>query len=792
MKILIVDDAPIIRTFLRRNLQSDGHSIVEADDGRAALELLEREEVDLIISDMLMPGMDGLQLCVSVRKDERLRSTPFIAFTSTLDSAAEERLVRSAGVDAYILKTGDFSIVRRAIDEVMRNHRSTLPALGRIDELRIAHEYSSAIARKLEQKNTELAESAREFERLSHQHELLLRSVAEGIYGLDSIGRVVFANKSLGEMVGYTPEELLGQNIHSLIHHTRQDGTPFPATECPIYETLRTGQIRRGEDLFWRKDGSSFFAESVCAPLMENEQVTGVVVLLKDVTERRRIEQDVRKQAALVEIDPNAIIVRDLNERIRFWSRQAESIYGWLAPEALGQNFRELLFTRDPQAFDLAKSVFTIRGDWEGEFEITRKDGRRVVVASRWRMIRDLNGQPEAILAVDDDVTEQRRIEAELQRHQRVQNIGTLASSVAHDLNNVLAPILMSSELFRLHQLDPTLEKLVKTIETSARRGSDMVKQILSFARGSEGQKSSVHFKSLINDLQTVARETFPSSIRFQAVVPKDLWVVEADPTLLYQTLLNLCINSRDAMPKGGILTLAAANLVADEQFVRMQPRAQPGSYVTISVTDTGTGMPPEILESIFDPFFTTKEQGKGTGLGLATVQEAVQKHGGFLTVTSEVGIGTEFKLFFPAQREVTGSSPATKTISLPRGNGQFILVADDEASIREITSATLEAYGYRVETANDGTDALIKYFAKQTEFDALITDVAMPYMDGVATVRALRQVNPGLKVLMVSGNASHRRTAENAGLHIQGFLEKPYTAETLLNALASVLTLPI
>src|SRR5581483_6375192 len=276
--------------------------------------------------------------------------------------------------------------------------------------------------------------------------------------------------------------------------------------------------------------------------------------------------------------------------------------------------------------------------------------------------------------------------------------------------------------------------------------------------------------------------------IEIRIALPDDLWVVTGDATQLYQVLMNLCVNARDAMPGGGALTLSAENLVLDDSYARMHLEANPGRFVLIRITDTGVGIPAENLNKVFEPFFTTKEYGKGTGLGLSTVVGIVKSHQGFVDVYSEINRGTEFKVYLPAVTSEMMPQAEAEQAELPAGHGELVLLVDDEAAIREITRGTLEAYGYNVMTAADGTEAVAIYAANKDSIQVVLTDMMMPYMDGPATIRALRKMDPRVRIIASSGLAGDGKLAEAANTGVKMFLSKPYTAEKLLKALAEVL----
>jgi signal transduction histidine kinase len=418
----------------------------------------------------------------------------------------------------------------------------------------------------------------------------------------------------------------------------------------------------------------------------------------------------------------------------------------------------------------------------------TRRDGTDINVESRWTLVRDEEGNPKSILVINTDVTEKKRMESQFLRAQRMESIGTLAGGIAHDLNNILSPILMAIDMLQLRVTDETSKKWFEVMRGNAERGASMVRQVLSFARGVEGERVALQPKHLIKEIVKILRETLPKSIEINFQVPNDLWIISADATQMHQVLMNLCVNARDAMPEGGSISIKAENVFVDENYARMHIEAKAGRFVVIHVTDTGPGMTTEVQSRIFEPFFTTKEMTKGTGLGLSTALTIVKSHGGFINVYSELHKGSQFTVYLPALDMPGHIDSAAAQTDLPLGKGELILVVDDEKSIREITRGTLETFGYTVLTASDGTEALALYADKKNEIAAVLTDMVMPFMDGPATIRALQRMNPKVRIIAASGLGTGHRAGEGTLEGVSVFLNKPYTAEKLLTTLAEVL----
>jgi PAS domain S-box-containing protein len=636
----------------------------------------------------------------------------------------------------------------------------------------------------------DITERRRTEDALRHSEErlrLITNLVPLGIFAKDAAGRHIFANPALAEFAGLTVEEILGKSDFELVSDRVQAET-YRAHDLAVMQSGKKMVI--SEEPRTDFSGRTRLLQTIKIPFsMAQTGEPAVLGVCTDITDQKRTEARFRR---LVDSNVQGVFFWDTNGGMTGANDAFLRMVGYTRedldagrirwadmtpPEHLEQDRRAL---RELAATGVCEPF---------EKEFFRRDGSRVPIFVGPAMFEDTQDEGFCFVL---DLSERKKLEQQFLRAQRVESIGTLAGGIAHDLNNILSPIMLSVGLLESECNTPKAQEILKVVADSAKRGADIVGQVLSFARGLEGRKAEVQPKLLFKELESIIKDTFPKDIQMRFVVPMDGWTLFGDPTQVLQILLNLCLNARDAMPDGGSLVISAENRVLDEHYAKLQNQAKAGRYVSISVTDSGTGIEPEIIHKIFEPFFTTKQLNKGTGLGLSTVMAIVKSHEGVVNCYSEPGKGTTFNVYLPAMGESSEELlNQTQQSKLPQGNGETILIVDDETSILAITGQTLEYFGYRVLSANDGAEAVAIVAEKKHEIAVVLTDMRMPILGGMSLVSVLLGINPAIKIVRSSGLSSYGDGNSLSEAGTKHFLTKPYTAEALIKTIRAVLDEP-
>jgi PAS domain S-box-containing protein len=611
----------------------------------------------------------------------------------------------------------------------------------------------------------------------------LVESSFDWVWEVDTQGRYTFASPRVRDLLGYEPAEIVGRSAFEFMPPTEAErvGAIFArlaAERKPIVGL---------ENTCYHRDGRLVIVETNGVPILTGDgRWLGYRGMDRDVTARRTAERRLRLHGAALEAAANAIVITDTGGRIE-WANQAfVELSGWTLAEAIGQTPGALLRSGKHDREFFARMWRTILEGrvWRGEIVNRRKDGAQRTELMNITPLKDERGTITHFIAIKQDITQQKALESASRQSQRMEAIGTIASGIAHDLNNILSPITMVTGLLRTKLPDEQDQEILAMIQQNAMRGASIIRQLLTFSRGLEGQRVPVPPRHLLKEIMALMRETFPREINLHLDCPASPGAVLADPTQLHQVVLNLCVNARDAMPGGGHLSLSAANEFLLTNDTRLPAGSAPGNFIVIEVKDTGAGIPAKIQHRVFDPFFTTKPLGQGTGLGLSTVAGIVRSHGGFVTLDSAPHQGATFRVFLPAVavEEETPAAPAPRLGA--SGQGRVILVVEDERNIRETLRLILERTGYRVLLAVNGKDALAQLLERPESIALILTDVMMPVMNGIALLRAIRELGTDVPVIVSSGLKEVSARAELAALGVPDILAKPYEERALLEAI--------
>ncbi|MCF7760874.1 MAG: PAS domain S-box protein [Cephaloticoccus sp.] len=618
-----------------------------------------------------------------------------------------------------------------------------------------------------------------------------LAAAANAIVITDREGVITWANEAFSTLTGYALAEAVGRNPKEII----KSGQHPVGFYREMWETVLAGKVWSGELINRHKSGRLYHEAMTITPMREaGGEIEHFIAIKQDISARKAAEEKLRdseeRYRALFDNNPLPMWLYDV-ETLRFLAVNDTAVqkYGYSREEFLG-----LKITRIHPEEDVERLLGRLQEKREStpaqnEWRHRRKDGTVFPVQV---IARPLQYQGRsAWLVMAEDISEKKQLQDQFMRAQRMESLGLLASGIAHDLNNMLAPVLFTAPLLRGSVTSERDLGILNILEKSAERGTGLVRQILAFAHGSTGAPRITQVKHIARDVIEVLEVTLPKSITLESNIISDAWPVEVNPTQIHQVLLNLGVNARDAMPDGGVLTYSIFNRTLDAEAAAPITDGRSGNWLVIEVTDTGSGIPPEVLPHIWDSFFTTKGEGKGTGLGLSTVRSIVTLHQGFVQVETVVGRGTTFRIYLPASANAGAASGSAHPLPVAKGREEWILVVDDDDMIREITKAVLTQQGYRVIECADGIEAIVNYNERARDVALVITDIDMPNLNGAVLLATLRKLNPQLRIIGMSGMASASIGTEalnEVRQQANAFLAKPFSAATLLETVQQVL----
>lgn len=797
-RVLVADDRERNRYLLRTIIESKGWDCTEAADGEEALALARKAPPDLLITDVLMPRMDGFSLCRAWRADEQLRDIPLLIVSSTFNTARDEKLARDLGADGFLNHPVPPEVLLQEVRKLMNDSKAVAKATRTETSDDLIDDHMLALARKLEEKVEELENSNRELhaalqalreaesgrDRFKSELEQFFNLSPDLIFIVDRKLKLLQANPRWERDLGRDPDTLPGRSLLDFIH---EEDREMAAKE---FEAVFTSEESRRLQVRVRNGGESPKWVEFHLASFFNRRLFGIghdVTQEKEALEQLQLRDTALRSAAL------GVVISRRNGTVVWVNPAFEAISGYSREELLGDTLEKVRSGKHPREFyhEIWEHVESGKV-WKGEAISRRKGGSLYYEETMITPMFNEDGEVVYYIAFKEDITERKQREKQMVRSQRMESIGHLAGGLAHDLNNVLAPIALSIEMLRKGESSPSRRSMLEIMERSCARGADIIRQVLTFARGVEGEQVPVQMRHLVQELVAMVGETFPPDIHIVPDYPRDLWLVQGDATQLHQVLLNLAVNARDAMPNGGELRFELRNRVLESGRENLGLNVDPGRYVEVTVTDTGVGIDEDHIDQIFEPFFTTKEEGKGTGLGLPTVLGIIRSHGGMLEVSSERGKGTTFRFLVPvAKTEAALPSVEAEWGEAPSGSGETVLVVDDEEAVLKITQAILEDAGYRFLGARDGAEGVATYASHSHEIAVVITDVIMPVMHGAAMTASLQRINPDVKIIASSGFSEEsgvERVEEMRAMGVKTVLKKPYTADALLRAVHETL----
>jgi PAS domain S-box-containing protein len=799
-KVLIVDDHEENLNLLRTLLERDGYAVESSRHGAEALIKAHEATPDLIISDLLMPVMDGFTLLRRCKADERLRTIRFIVYTATYTHPSDEQLAMNLGADAFIVKPAKLDEFLKRIQGVLKQNRFGAAREPAAEEEVLLEEYNVALIRKLEQKMLQLEQANRTLEQdIAERKRLeealreneawfrsLFENVAIGLYRTTPDGRILMANPALVQMLGYASlEEMQRRDLE------KEGFEPGYSRELFKERLEREGHIIGLESAWTKSDGTRLWLrESALAVRDEAGKILYYEGTVENTSERKRAEEAHIRLTTAVEQSAETIVITDTDGTILYANPAFEKSTGYSREEAIGQNPRILKSGKqDAEFYRRMWALLTAGEVWSGHLINKRKDGTLYEEDATISPVRDAADKIVNYVAVKRDVTHEAELEKQLRQAQKMEVVGRLAGGVAHDFNNILMAISSYCELMMmsLPQDDPMC-KQIQEILKAERQGASLTHQLLAFSRKQVLEPKVFDPGVVVSNMENLLQRLIGEDIDLRILTRPDGGMVEADTNQMEQVIMNLAINSRDAMPQGGRLTIEISNEELDEEYARLHLDAKPGPYVTLSITDTGHGMDPETLSHVFEPFFTTKDVEKGTGLGLATVYGIVTQSRGSISVYSEPGHGTTFKIYLPRIGGAGKGVASEQAGGALTGGPETILLVDDNESIRSAVGELMKMKGYNVLLAGSGKEALEISRNHAGTIDLLVTDVVMPEMSGRELAQQVSAERAGIKVLYMSGYTDDAVLRHGILSSDSAFLQKPAPMATLLRKIRELL----
>ncbi len=734
-RILVVDDEEKIRKSLSGLLQDYDYEVATAASGLECLQLMSSQPVDLVILDIVMPGMDGIEVLQRIK--EEYKDPEVIIITGYADKEKAVATFR-LGVYDFIEKPFESKEILNTIAH----------CLNQLD-----------LKREVEKKTGELSI---EKERLL----VTLRSIGDGVIATDTEGKIVLVNKVAEGLTGWTQEEAVGKPHYEVFQIINEKTRKVP--EDPISRVIRNGLIvgLANHTVLVSRDGTERVIADSGSPIRDKDgNVIGVVLVFRDVTERRKAEEELRKSEekyrTLFEESKDVVFISMPEGKLLDINPAGVKLFGYSSKDELlsVDIVRDLYFNpQDREKYQQALKQHGFVKDYE--LILRKKDGERIIVLSTTTAVRDEKGNIVSYRGMMRDVTEQRRLEAQLLQAQKMEAVGTLTGGIAHEFNNMLTTIIGYGKLLHEEMVeDDPLKHNIEMILTSSERAANLIQSLLTFSREQIIKLMPVSLNEIIKKIEKLLLRVIGEDIELKTILTDRDLVVNVDSGLIEQVLMNLATNARDAMPDGGYLTISTELVELDEEYLKRYNYGKPGGYALISVTDTGTGMDKKTVERIFEPFFTTKDLGKGTTFKIY-----------LLVIELEV-------------KEVEKAIPTA-----PAGGTETILLAEDDNEVRHLIKDILQKFGYKVIEAVDGEDTIKKFMDDKDKIQLLILDVIMPKKSGKEAYDEIKNIRPDVKALFTSGYASetiYKKGLFEEGIHL---VSKPLLPKELLKKVREVL----
>ncbi len=791
--ILTIDDDVAIRDSFRSYLEDYDYRVIEAENGRIGLDSFNSNNPDLVLVDLRMPEVDGLEVVRVIK--ETNPEIPIVVISGTGVIRDAIRALKLGAWDYLFKPIEDLSILSHTIEQ----------SLERARLLRENKQYQQNLENEVNQRTAELKRTNEElkreiiiresaelkFEKSERMLDSILKTVPDVIYRLDKQGQIIFINDAV-KKYGYDPSELIGVDFISLIDADDHEKLKYSMTEqrtghrrtkdIEVKFSVNVGNIQdsKSTDNFSENDAVVFLIETegiYDTEIPHAESFVGTQGIARDITEKKQAEAEIQKLKQAVEHSPTPIVITDSKAIIEYVNYAFTEVTGYSKEEVVGKNPRLLKSGETPQQTYKVLWENLIAGkSWHGEFCNRKKNGELYWEIASIAPIYNSLGQITHFVGIKEDITESRQLEQQYQQAQKMEAIGRLAGGIAHDFNNLLTVIAGNSELalMNLDKNDP-LYFSFEEISSTASHAADLTRQLLAFSRKQIITPKIVNLNKVLKELNKMLQRIIGEDIRLITEYEENLYRTKTDLSQVEQVIVNIAVNARDAMPDGGNLTIKTSNFMIGIDNQKSHPESKIGKYVNLTIGDTGSGMSSDTLEHIFEPFYTTKGEGKGTGLGLATVFGIVKQNGGFIEVDSELNKGTTFNIYLP---RIIGEEEATKKDDLSikelKGTETIFLVEDDD-TLRRMITRSLEKFGYNVIGSESGEDALQKSSHPEFTTDLVITDIVLQGMNGKEFADEFNKMHPDVKVLFTSGYTDTSIVYKSILNEDIPFLQKPY-----------------